>query len=109
MEVEESEEEVEENEEDQEKLEGGKRRKVVRRGRFFRAGESFDMERLILFLENLSSDNKARCMRSLGGSRRPLGESGTCSDASESKRDKTAVHAQKKFDTQEDSMDTPSV
>ena len=52
--------------------------------------------------------NKARCMRSLGGSRRSLGRSGSCSDASDSKRDKNSVDAQKKFDTQEDSMDTPS-
>ena len=65
MEVEGSEEE-EEDEEDQEKLEGGKRRKVVRKGMFFRAGRSLDMDRLIPLLESLSRENKARCMRSLG-------------------------------------------
>ena len=101
MEIEKSEEEEEEVEEEQEKLEGGKRREVVRRGRFFRAGGSLDVDKLIQLLESLSPENKALCMRSLGGS-------DSCSDASDSKRDENSVNAKKKLVTQEDSMDTPS-
>ena len=85
-----------------------KRRKVVRKGRFFRAGRSLDVDKVIRLPGSLYRENEALCMRSLGGSVRSLGESGSCSDASDSKRDKNSVDAQKKLVTQEDSMDTPS-
>ena len=94
MEVEESEEEEEEVEEEEEKLEGGKRRKVVRKGRFSRAGglEGLDVNESIRVLKGLSRENKALCLRSLGGS-------GSCSDASGSKRDEDLVSAQVKVVT----------
>ena len=97
MEIEESEEEEEEVEEEQEKLEGGKRRKAARKGRL-------DVDKSVQLLESLSRENKALCMRSLGGSIRSLGGSGSCNDASDSKREKNSVNVQKKLVTQEDFM-----
>ena len=71
MEIEESEEEEEEDEEDQEKLECGKRRKVVRKGRFFRAGRSLDVDKLVRLLGSLSREHFA--CAPLVGACAPLG------------------------------------
>ena len=51
-------------------LEGGKKRKVVRRGRFSKASvaEDLDVQGLIRILQKLSKESKQMCMRSLGKS-----------------------------------------
>ena len=94
-----SEEEVEGDEEEEEvNLEGGKRRKVVRRGRLSKASgvEDLDLAGLIRTLQKLSKENKQVWMRRLSES----------SGSSEFGGEKNSDSARLIPDTQEDLMAT---